>query len=81
MDTSSNILAGVDREGNYRRLFFIGRCLPRACIRSDPGEFLGQHADRLATGIGARESAIRYHHAKGGDEGRNTRARDQTAIN
>jgi len=27
MDTSSNILAGVDREGNYRRLFSIGRCV------------------------------------------------------
>ena len=26
MDTSSNILARVDREGNYRRWFF-GRCV------------------------------------------------------
>jgi hypothetical protein len=27
MDTSSNVLAGVDREGNYRRLFLSGHCV------------------------------------------------------
>src|SRR6185436_10108351 len=48
--------------------------------RSDEGIFIGQHADRLALGVEARQTTGGHHHAQRRDEGRYGSEGDQRSV-